>query len=200
MLFFHTTSPHAWDCFFQSTKTGKSSLQPFLSFSRPSFWIPTKGVLSHPVWGLTFPKRNKVPLGLALMQFWNQKINYVSRDRSCIPCHNWSIKMARIIWFGSTSVDIGPAYINSCQRLGRLCFWVSVKVRNSLKLKHILSIASKRQISAIFFFKVGYKYGLYHYLPQAQRYIVPLSSEYWEQSNLLETGGRRQQCPQHGLL
>ena len=38
------------------------------------------------------------------------------------PCHNWSIKIARIIWFGSISVDIGPAYVNNWQRFSRLCF------------------------------------------------------------------------------
>ena len=49
------------------------------------------------------------------------------------PCHNESIKMARIIWFGSTSVDIGSAYVNNWQRFGCFGFWVYLKVRNSLK-------------------------------------------------------------------
>ena len=39
---------------------------------------------------------------------------------AAFPYCNWSIKMARIIWFGSTSVDIGPSYKNNWQRLGRL--------------------------------------------------------------------------------
>ena len=29
------------------------------------------------------------------------------------PYCNWSIKIARINWFGSTSVDIVPAYLNT---------------------------------------------------------------------------------------
>ena len=56
--------------------------------------------------------------------------------------------MDNIIWFGSTSVDIGPAYVNNWERLGRLPFQVYVKVGNSLKQKHILLLASKRKISA----------------------------------------------------
>ena len=64
------------------------------------------------------------------------------------PYCNWSIKMARVIWFGSTSVDIGPAYVNNWPRLGRLPFRVYVKVGNSLKQKHIILLASKRKISA----------------------------------------------------
>ena len=30
---------------------------------------------------------------------------------AAFPYCNWSIQMARIIWFGSTSMDIGQAYI-----------------------------------------------------------------------------------------
>ena len=48
------------------------------------------------------------------------------------PYCNWSIKMARIIGFGSTSV------VNSWQRLGRLPFLVYIKVGYSFKQKHIL--------------------------------------------------------------
>ena len=43
---------------------------------------------------------------------------------AAFPYCNWSINIARIICFGSTSVDIGPAYVNNWQRLDRLPFWV----------------------------------------------------------------------------
>ena len=56
--------------------------------------------------------------------------------------------MAMIVWFVLTSVDTGPAYINNWNRLHRLPFRAYVKVGNSLKQKHILLCASKRQISA----------------------------------------------------
>ena len=49
-----------------------------------------------------------------------------------IPYCNWSIKLARSIGFGSTSV------VNGWQRLGRLSFWVYVKVGYSFKQIHIL--------------------------------------------------------------
>ena len=58
------------------------------------------------------------------------------------PYYNWSIKMARIIGFCSTSV------VNSSQRIGCLPFWVYVKVEYSFEQKHILKLASKRKISA----------------------------------------------------
>ena len=32
---------------------------------------------------------------------------FLEKEAAFLYC-NWSIKMARIIWFGSTSVDIGP--------------------------------------------------------------------------------------------
>ena len=57
---------------------------------------------------------------------------------AAFPYCNWSIKMARIIWFGSTSVDIVPAYVNNWNRLGRLPFGVYVKWGNSLKQECIL--------------------------------------------------------------
>ena len=44
-----------------------------------------------------------------------KQTNDVSRDRSCLP-----LLLTRIIWFGSTSVNIGPAYVSSYQRLGCL--------------------------------------------------------------------------------
>ena len=44
------------------------------------------------------------------------------QDRSCLTYHYWSTKMARIIWFGSASVDIGPGNVNNWQRFGRLPF------------------------------------------------------------------------------
>ena len=63
--------------------------------------------------------------------------------RAAFACCNWSIKMDRIVWVGSTSVDIGPPYVNNLKRLGSLPFWVHVKMGNSLKQKHILSLATK---------------------------------------------------------
>ena len=38
------------------------------------------------------------------------------------PYCNWSIKMPRTIWVGSTSVDIGPAYVNNWKMLGHFPF------------------------------------------------------------------------------
>ena len=64
---------------------------------------------------------------------------------AAFPYCNWSIKMTRITWFGSTSVYIGPAYVNSWQRLGHLPFLIYVKLGNSFKQKHILLLASKRK-------------------------------------------------------
>ena len=95
------------------------------------------------------------------------------------PYCNWSIKMDRIIWVGSTSVDIGQAYVNNWQRLGRLPFRVYVKSGNSLKQKHILSSASKRKISARKLKKktkkiYGCKYDLHQFWRQAQQYLVTL--------------------------
>ena len=64
---------------------------------------------------------------------------------AAFPYCNWPINLARIIWLGSTSVDIGPAYVNNWQRLGRLPFCVYVKVGNLLKQKHNLLLASKQK-------------------------------------------------------
>ena len=47
---------------------------------------------------------------------------------AAFPYCNWSIKMSRIIWFGSTSAEIGQAYVNSWQRYGCLPFWFDEKV------------------------------------------------------------------------
>ena len=46
----------------------------------------------------------KVLLSLAQTQFWNKLMNYVSRDRTCLPI------LARVVWFGSISVDISLIY------------------------------------------------------------------------------------------
>ena len=62
---------------------------------------------------------------------------------AAFPYRNWSIKTAMTIWFGPTSVNERPAYVNNLQRLGCLPFRVYVKVGNSLKQKYILSLASK---------------------------------------------------------
>ena len=66
-------------------------------------------------------KGNKVPLGLA-RSFETNNLTMFLETEAVFPCNNWSIKMARIIWFGSTSVDIGPSYVNNWQKLGRLPF------------------------------------------------------------------------------
>ena len=57
-------------------------------------------------------KGNKVPLDLA-QSFETNNLTMFLETEAVFPCHNWSIKMARIIWFGSTSVDIGSAYVNN---------------------------------------------------------------------------------------
>ena len=104
----------------------------------------------------------------------NKLTMFKETEADFIYC-NWLIKMARIIWFGSTSVDIGPAYVNNWKRLGCLLFWVYVKFGNSLKQKCILYLASKQKISARKYFqKCWCKYGLHQYLPQAQQQLVPL--------------------------
>ena len=41
---------------------------------------------------------------------------------AAFPYCNWSIKMSRTIWFGSTSGVKGPAYENNWQGLGHLSF------------------------------------------------------------------------------
>ena len=41
---------------------------------------------------------------------------------AAFPYCNWSIKIARIIWFGPTSVGRGPAYVNNWHGLGRFVF------------------------------------------------------------------------------
>ena len=57
-------------------------------------------------------KGNKVPLDLA-HSFKTNNLTMFLETEALFPCHNWSIKMDRIIWFGSTSVDIGSAYVNN---------------------------------------------------------------------------------------
>ena len=49
---------------------------------------------------------------------------------AALPYCNCSIKMARIIWFGSRSFDIGPADLINWKRLGCLPFWVYAKFEN----------------------------------------------------------------------
>ena len=44
-----------------------------------------------------------------------QTNNYVSRDRKYLTLL-YLVKMARIIWFDSTCVDIGSAYVNKWKR------------------------------------------------------------------------------------
>jgi hypothetical protein len=50
-------------------------------------------------------------------------------------------------WFGSTSINMDLAHVNNWQRLSPLPFKVYVKIRNFLKQKRILSLASKRKTS-----------------------------------------------------
>ena len=50
------------------------------------------------------------------------KFNMFLETEAAFPYCNWSIKISRIIWFGSTSVDIGPAYLNNWKRLAHLSF------------------------------------------------------------------------------
>ena len=47
-------------------------------------------------------KGNKVPLGWAQSFETNNLTMFLEKD-AVFPCHNWSIKIARIIWFGSIS-------------------------------------------------------------------------------------------------
>ena len=93
---------------------------------------------------------------------------FLETEATFLYC-NWSIEMARTIWFGSTSV------VHSWQRLGRLHFQVYVKVGYSFKQKHILKLASKRKTSAKKNVKINCrKYGLHQYLPHGQQYSVSL--------------------------
>ena len=125
-------------------------------------------------------KGNKVLLSLHKHIFKTNKLTMFLQTEAAFPYCNWSIKKARIIWFGSTSVDIGPANVNNWKRLGWLPFWVYVKFGNSLKQKYILYLASKRKINARkYLTKIWCKYGLHQYLPQAQQYMVPLWAVLW---------------------
>ena len=77
--------------------------------------------------------------------FETNKLTMFLETEAAFSYCNWSIKMARIIWFGSTSVDIGPAYLNNWRRLGhhRMPLYfipVSVTVRLARTLlKRLLS-------------------------------------------------------------
>ena len=90
-------------------------------------WSAIQGTQFYSCW-----KGNRVLLSLGQRQFWNKQINYVFKTGATFPYCNWSIKMATIIGFGSTSV------LNSWHRLGRLPFWVYVKEGYYFKQKHIL--------------------------------------------------------------
>ena len=72
---------------------------------------------------------------------WNM---FLETEASFHYC-NWSIKMARIIWSVSTSVDIYPAYVNNWQRLGRLPFWVYVEAGNFVKQKTYSLVRIKKK-------------------------------------------------------
>ena len=54
-------------------------------------------------------KGNNGSLSSAQHSFETNKLTMLAAFFYC----NWSIKMARVIWFGSRSVDIGPAYVNN---------------------------------------------------------------------------------------
>ena len=49
---------------------------------------------------------NKVLLSLPQTQFLNKKLTIFLVTEAAFPYCNWLMKMARIIWFGSISVDI----------------------------------------------------------------------------------------------
>ena len=78
----------------------------------------------------------------------------VLETEAAFPYCNWSTKVAWIFWFGSTSVELGPAYVNNWQMLGRLPFQVYLKVVNYLKQKSIIFLASKIKIFASNFFEI----------------------------------------------
>ena len=48
--------------------------------------------------------------------FETSKLTMFLETKAPLSYCNWSIKMARIIWFGSTNVDKSPAYVKNWQR------------------------------------------------------------------------------------
>ena len=60
---------------------------------------------------------------------------------AAFPYCNWSIKMARIIWFGSKSVDIGPAYVE----VSLSAFFSLCKSRKFLKTKKYSYVSIKKK-------------------------------------------------------
>ena len=87
------------------------------------------------------------------------------------PYCNWSTKVARIIWLGSTSVQ----HVNNWQRSGRLPFLSLCKSRKFLETKTNSFISIKKKIICKKkFTNIWCKYGLHKYLPQAQQHLPPL--------------------------
>ena len=64
------------------------------------------------------------------------KYSVFLETEAAFPYCNWSIKMDRIIWVGSTSVDIGPACVNNWQELGHLCFLSLCESRKFFQTKN----------------------------------------------------------------
>ena len=62
--------------------------------------------------------------------FSNKEINNVSRDRNCLPLLIGQPKWLESFGLAQQVLDIGPAYVNNWQRLGRLPFRVFVRVGN----------------------------------------------------------------------
>ena len=70
----------------------------FLLFELTIFWVLSQG--------------EQGTAGLAQTQVESNKFTRFLETGAVFPYCNWSIKIARVIWFGSTSVDMGPAYVN----------------------------------------------------------------------------------------
>ena len=66
--------------------------------------------------------------GLAWHTFETNKRTIFLATEVAFSYNIWSTKIASIIWFGSSCVDRGPAYLNNWHRLGALPFWVYIKV------------------------------------------------------------------------
>ena len=85
---------------------------------------------------LTLKDSFEIPLHSCETNKWTRFLE----TEAAFLCCNWLIKMARIIWFGSTSVDIDLEKVRSSLFL-RLC-------KNRKFLKHNLLLASKRKLSS----------------------------------------------------
>ena len=82
---------------------------------------------------------HKVLLSLVQKQFRNKQMNYVSRDESCLYFCNWSIKMARIIWLGSTTVESICKYLTEVRSSSFLSVCKS-RTKKTLSLVHHIRV------------------------------------------------------------